>query len=182
MGSYQSKDKRQRGSIDVLPSGALRVRVYAGIDPVSKRRNYLTEIIPPGPNAEKQAENARTKLINSVEETTRRTYNRHPRKHIKPLIGREKVGSINADILDSFYAELRRCREHCQGKSFIEHRVPGPHDCTDRCRPYQCKPLAAWTVLKIHFILSGAFKRAVRWGWVNENPRRAVRVERRTAP
>ncbi|MGH3702584.1 MAG: hypothetical protein ACRDQY_24685 [Pseudonocardiaceae bacterium] len=40
---------RTRGSIDELPSGALRVRVYAGRDPVSKRRHDLIEIIPPGP-------------------------------------------------------------------------------------------------------------------------------------
>jgi hypothetical protein len=40
---------RVRGGIDELPSGALRVRVYAGLDPVSKRRHYLTEIIAAGP-------------------------------------------------------------------------------------------------------------------------------------
>lgn len=43
--------KRTRGEIETLPSGSLRVRVYAGIDPVSKRRHYLTETIPAGPNA-----------------------------------------------------------------------------------------------------------------------------------
>ena len=36
-----------RGSIDELPSGALRVRVYADRDPVSKRRHDLIEIILP---------------------------------------------------------------------------------------------------------------------------------------
>ena len=41
--------KRQRGGIDELPSGALRVRVYAGMDPISKRRLYLSEIVPAGP-------------------------------------------------------------------------------------------------------------------------------------
>ena len=40
---------RTRGSIDELPSGTLRVRVYAGQDPVSKRRHDLIEIISPGP-------------------------------------------------------------------------------------------------------------------------------------
>ncbi len=38
-----------RGEIEALPSGSLRVRVYAGIDPVSKKRNYLVETIPAGP-------------------------------------------------------------------------------------------------------------------------------------
>ena len=41
-------ETRQRGSIDALPSGALRVRVYSGMDPIAKRRMYLTEVVPPG--------------------------------------------------------------------------------------------------------------------------------------
>jgi hypothetical protein len=36
------------GSIDELPSDALRVRVYAGVDPVTKRRHDLIEVVPPG--------------------------------------------------------------------------------------------------------------------------------------
>jgi len=31
--------RKQRGAIDALPSGALRVRVYAGKDPISGRRH-----------------------------------------------------------------------------------------------------------------------------------------------
>jgi hypothetical protein len=65
--------KRQRGSIDQLPSGAYRVRVYAGLDPVTKKRRYLTEVIPAGPNAEREAEKVRTRLLNEVDER------RHPR-------------------------------------------------------------------------------------------------------
>ena len=52
----------------------------------------------------------------------------------------------------------------------LEHRVDGPHECNDRCRPHQCRPLAATTIRHIHFILSGAYKRAVRWRWVSVNP------------
>lgn len=43
--------KRQRGEIETLASGALRVKVYAGVDPLSGRRHYLRETIPPGPKA-----------------------------------------------------------------------------------------------------------------------------------
>jgi hypothetical protein len=35
----------------MLPSGAYRVRVYAGLDPLTGKRNYLTEVVPPGPKA-----------------------------------------------------------------------------------------------------------------------------------
>ena len=51
---------RQRGQIEALPSGALRVKVFAGRDPVSKRRLYLSETIPPGPRQARLAEQART--------------------------------------------------------------------------------------------------------------------------
>ena len=40
---------RGRGEVERLPSGSLRVRVYAGIDPVTKRKHYLTETVPAGP-------------------------------------------------------------------------------------------------------------------------------------
>ncbi|TNC21153.1 hypothetical protein [Amycolatopsis alkalitolerans] len=43
MASYAKRGKR--GSIDVLPSGALRVRVDAGVDPIRKREPYLTETV-----------------------------------------------------------------------------------------------------------------------------------------
>jgi len=42
---------RARGNIEELRSGALRVRVYAGIDPVTKKRHNLIEVVPPGPKA-----------------------------------------------------------------------------------------------------------------------------------
>jgi len=57
---------RKRGSIDELPSGALRVRVYAGIDPVSKRRHYLTEVILAGTKAVREARTARDRLVCEV--------------------------------------------------------------------------------------------------------------------
>jgi hypothetical protein len=46
-----SPRKRQTGGIHTLPSGSLRVRVYAGIDPVKKKKLYLEETVPAGPDA-----------------------------------------------------------------------------------------------------------------------------------
>jgi integrase len=60
--------RRQRGQIEKLPSGALRVKVYAGIDPISKRRLHLSETVPPGPRQARLAEEARTRLQNQVDE------------------------------------------------------------------------------------------------------------------
>ena len=59
---------KPRGRIETLPSGSLRVKVFAGIDPVSGRKHVLTEVIPPGPLAERQAERARTKRLAEVDE------------------------------------------------------------------------------------------------------------------
>jgi integrase len=173
----------------------LRVRVYAGVDPVSKRRHDLIEIIPPGPGAGKQARRVRDRLISQVEErrnprtnatvdqlleryldqfdgaaTTLTLYRGYVRNHISPFLGKTKVGALDADILDSFYAELRRCRDHCSGRPFVQHRTTVEHRCDGRCGQHRCRPLGATTVRHMHFILSGAYKRAVRWKWVTVNP------------
>lgn len=150
MGRTRDGQRRERGSIDELPSGALRVRVYAGIDPVSKRRHYLTEVIPAGPKAQREARAARDRLVREVEERrnprtaatvgqlleryldqfdgaprTLELYRGYVRKHIGPLLGDIKVAALDAEILDSFYAELRRCRDHCKGKrKELQHRTP----------------------------------------------------------
>jgi integrase len=61
-GPTKSANAPARG-IDELPSGALRVRVYSGTDPISKRRVYLTEVVPPGPKAGDEAGKVRTRLL-----------------------------------------------------------------------------------------------------------------------
>lgn len=194
--SSDAGKRRTKGSIQELPSGALRVSVYAGIDPVTKRRLYLKETIPAStPKLEQEADKVLRRLqvqvderrqprtnatvrqlverhleLARLEETTARRYHGLLKNHIEPLIGSEKVGRIDADILDSFYAELQRCRLHCDRRPFIEHRTDKPHVCDARCAQHVCRPLAASSVRQIHFILSGAFKRAVRWKWVSTNP------------
>ena len=63
----ESDRRRQtRGEIEALPSGSLRVRVYAGVDPVTKRRRYLQETVPAGPEAEREAEAVRARLLGEV--------------------------------------------------------------------------------------------------------------------
>ena len=59
---------RTRGGVEKLPSGSLRVSVYAGIDSVSNKRHYLVETIPAGPSAARDAERVRTRLLNQVDE------------------------------------------------------------------------------------------------------------------
>jgi hypothetical protein len=80
MASTSVARKRGRGEIETLPNGSLRVRVYAGIDPVSKKKHYLVETVPSGPAAAREAEKVRTRLLAHVDERrnrrTRATLNR----------------------------------------------------------------------------------------------------------
>lgn len=140
---------RQCGSIEELPSGALRASVYAGTDPLTKRRHYVREIIPAGPAAEAEAERVLRRLVTEVDErrspcttatvdqlldrhfellelepNTLATYRGLARTHIRPLIGNQKVGALRADMFDSFYAELRRCRANCDAMGCHPPRAP----------------------------------------------------------
>ena len=63
-----SRSRRSRGEIERLPSGSLRVRVYDGLDPASKKRRYLVETVPAGPEAAAEAERVRTRLVDEAAE------------------------------------------------------------------------------------------------------------------
>jgi integrase len=162
---------------------------------VTGKRHNLTAVIPPGPNADDEAERRRLDFLAQVDERrnprtkatidqlltryidqfdgapgTKSLYERHLRNHVRPMIGHVKVADLDPDILDSFYAELRRCRKHCTSRRTIDHRVAAEHECDDRCRPHSCKPLSASTIRQVHFLLSGAYRKAVRWRWVGFSP------------
>ena len=107
---------RQQGSIDELPSGALRVRVYAGTDPITKRRHGLVEVVPPGPKAWDQADEVRRRFLIEIKErrstrtaatvdqlldryldqhqggkSTVTGYRQYVDKHVRPFIGKRKI-------------------------------------------------------------------------------------------
>ncbi len=187
--SRGGKSRRPKGQIEELPSGGFRVSVYAGVDPITHRRVYMRASVPAGRKARSEAERVRTRLANDVYErrtpktdatvdqlvkrhlktaeleySTLSAYQVYVDKHISPLMGKVKISILSGEVFDSFYAELRRCRDHCSGaRRAVDHRTRRPHDCDSRCRPHQCKPLGASAIRQIHFILSGALSRAVRW-------------------
>lgn len=195
MAAKSGPRQRRRGSVRELPSGALQVRVYGGKDALTGKRNELVEVIPPGPRAAVEAEAARTRLLNQVDErrhprtsatvnqmldrhfelaklapATLSTYVGYAAKHIRPLIGTQQVGALDGGLFDSYYAELRRCRDHCDRRPRTDHRTSIDHVCDHRCGPHVCRPLGDSTVRQIHFILSGALRKAVRWRWIGANP------------
>src|ERR1700760_4011545 len=67
MASQPGRRRVARGEIERLPSGSLRVRVYAGLDPVTRKRRYLVATVPAGDTAERDAEAARTRLLQEVD-------------------------------------------------------------------------------------------------------------------
>ncbi|WP_202872846.1 tyrosine-type recombinase/integrase [Kribbella capetownensis] len=195
MAKVKAKPKRPRGQIETLPSGSLRVSVYAGLDPISKDRVYLRETVPAGPKAEDQAEAVLARFQLEVYERrhprtdatvdqllerhfkdaklgfkTAKNYRSQADKHVIPTIGRVKVRAVDADVMDSFYSELRRCRDHCDRQPRIDHRTNRAHECDERCKAHACEALSESSILYIHQILSGAFRRAVRLKWVTINP------------
>lgn len=124
--------------------------------------------MPAGPRAATLAEQALTRLLNQVDEkrnprtvstvnqlldqhlamldvdrSTLLNYQGQLRLHVRPFIGGEKVGAIDAAVLDSLYAELRRCRAHCRNRRGVDHRTDRPHECDHRCGPHVCRPLSA---------------------------------------
>lgn len=113
---------------------------------------------------------ARTRSAAIDTRSTISGYRGYVDKHVRPFIGQVKVSALDAEMLDSLYAELRRCRDHCSGRKQIQHRCAGSHQCDERCRKHECRPLANATIRKIHFVLGGAYKQAVRWRWVSTNP------------
>ncbi|SMD23594.1 GntR family transcriptional regulator [Lentzea albidocapillata] len=195
MGTSKQPKGRDRGGIEPLPSGALRVSVYAGVDPLTNRRNYLRETIPAGPTAEKEAEKVKTRFLNMVDEqrnprtkatvnklmdrylelldvdtNTRKGYEGYIRNHVRPLLGNLQVAKLDGETLDSFYTILRRCRKHCDGKPFVEHKTADKHECDVKRRQHTCKPLATSSIRQVHWCLSGALNRAKRWRWITVNP------------
>jgi hypothetical protein len=73
----RSSKRQRRGSMETLPSGSLRVKVYAGYDPVSGLRHYVDEVVPARLRAASGTEKARTRLLHEVDEQrkTRATVN-----------------------------------------------------------------------------------------------------------
>jgi integrase len=194
-GGTPSGRLRPRGNIEQLASGSLRVRVYAGVDALTGRDMYVKETIPAGRDAPAQARQALDELVKQVmegrqpktnasvrllierhlevatiERRGRESLRSYLNKHVAPLIGDRPIGSVNAQVLDCFYAELRRCRDHCDGHPTTTHHTAGKHACDRRCRQHVCTPLAAWTIRKIHYLLSAAYQTAIAWDWIAVNP------------
>ncbi|MET9020696.1 hypothetical protein ABZV93_11980 [Actinopolymorpha sp. NPDC004070] len=91
--------------------------------------------------------------VHEAERTTLAGYRRAAETRIKPALGRVSIAKLTPRVLEQFYAELRRCRNRCDGRPYVEHRTTEPHDCDEddgstrrRCQPHQSRPYAAATI------------------------------------
>jgi integrase len=199
---------RRRGNIRQRGS-SLQVRFFAGKDPVTGRDVYLTASISgTDRKAHKRAEDKLAEFRTQVnkqrstpssvklgyaiaewlrtsehEDSTREGYRGYITRTIRPALGDVPITKITARMLETFYAELRRCRVRCDRRPFIEHKAVGEHDCKSaKCTPHTCKPMAASTVRQIHSIISGTLNAAVRWDWTSTNPTKAAQRPRQKPP
>jgi integrase len=144
------RSRRERGSIE-RRGDSFRVKVYAGLDPITGRRIYLTG----STTDERQAEKIRTRLlaqvdaqrsartratlnaaiddwlqVHEVEETTMQGYRGYIERTIRPALGEEPVERITAKVLEEMYAELRRCSQRCRnGEPAVDHQTALPYEC-----------------------------------------------------
>ena len=148
------EQNRKRGNIEER-GGALRVRLYAGTDPVTGKQVYYRDTIQ-GTNkaAWKKAENKLAEFqakvakqrsaqssvtlayalsewmrTNELAKSTRKTYEGYIDRTIMPALGETPVHKLSARILEGLYTELRRCRNRCNGKPFVVHKRSSEQGC-----------------------------------------------------
>ncbi|MGH3849369.1 MAG: site-specific integrase, partial [Pseudonocardiaceae bacterium] len=200
--------ERLQGNIEVR-GDSLRIRVYAGPDPVTGTPVYLRETVRgTDDDARRTARRTLNRLVAEAqkarrpssavslghvidewlkvaehEDSTRETYTGYIERTIRPALGAMPISKLSVRHLETLYAELRRCRVRCDRKPFVEHKADGEHDCAEaKCRPHVCKPMAASTVRQIHSIISGALSTAVRWDWLESNPARLAQRPKQKPP
>lgn len=156
------------GSIRQRGKDTWQLRVYAGMDPGTRKQRWLAKTIHGSRRF------AAIQLRDLVEEAGRGRHRAgavvdllehwfevaspgwalstasHTRSiievYIKPYFGHLSVAKITTEDIDDFYSHLLRWG----GK--------------------RAQPLAPGTVARVHGVLHRAFAQAVRWGWISVNP------------
>ena len=140
--------RTRSGYIQQLPSGAFRVSVYAGTDPLTGRQIRLRRTckteraaeIELGKLLEQAAAGREPETAATVEQlldryvqvadwdlSTRKANEWYIRRTIKPALGRLQIRRVRGPVLDLLYAQLRRCSDPlCTGRAVTEHRNVPP--------------------------------------------------------
>jgi site-specific recombinase XerD len=220
--------RRQRGTIR-RRGNSLQVTVYAGLDPLTGKRMFLSESTTEPAEAERirrrlvaQVDDERGPKTNAsfgvalnawmrtheAEATTLDGYRGYVQRTIEPALSAVPLAQITAQVLEEFYADLRRCRRRCRdGEPAVDHRTsavhdcrsirhkrrpgrpgPEPHDCAAagcvfvECPPHACRPMAASSIRQVHWIISAVLAAAARWEWIRSNPADNAKKPKQRAP
>lgn len=135
--------RRQRGHIR-RRGGSFQVLVYAGVDPLTGKDNYLVESTRDEKEAQKiltrllsqvdEQRNARTKATlgaaldewlgnHEVEESTLDGYRGYVHRPIEPALGAVPIAKVTPKTLEDLYAALRRCRARCRWAPDLGNRT-----------------------------------------------------------
>lgn len=175
------KPRKPRGHIEERSNGTFRAVVSAGTDPFTGKRLYLKQTL----DTYAEAEVALTELLYQVDKQKvdkgnltvmevldkhravadpklkRRTKVRRDqliRDYIEPRFGGTfKAAKLKAEMLENYYALLQTCKHNAQLRA------------NHKGNEHKCEPLANSSIRAIHFILTSAFSRAVRWEYLDVN-------------
>ena len=155
------------GSITVLPSGSLRLRVYVGVDSKGREIQRSKTI---GPCSDRAAKKALARFAHECESLEGLDHNsdqitfaqlldqwldlktpnlapgtaddyRRVANAVKPTpLGRRRIRTIRASHIDTFYADLAR------------------------------NELGPARIRRYHHVISGALHQAAKWEWIDRNP------------
>ena len=118
------------------------------------------------------------------------------------------MAKVSAQVLEEFYADLRRCRHRCrQGEPAVDHRTAAEHECRTvrhkrrpgrpgrelhdcaaagcvvvECPPHRCRSMSPSSIRQVHWIISASLAAAVRWGWISSNSADIARKPKQRAP
>ncbi|MEA2433903.1 MAG: hypothetical protein QOG54_1360 [Actinomycetota bacterium] len=159
-----------KGSIRQRGRNSWEVRVYAGTDPATGRRNQVSRTVR-GTRGQAERElrdlvahanvgpkvGGRTNLGELLDRwfaanepdwavTTVRSTRSIIDRHLKPGLGEVLVRELSTAMIDGFYASLR-----------VDGAIGG-------------KPLSRGSVQRVHGVLHRALAQAMRWEWVWSNP------------
>jgi integrase len=156
---------------------SLQVQVYAGRDPLTGRKRYVSQQVPGQTKASmRQAKQVEARLLEEVGAGRHKGSRSRTMSELleRWLEWRPTVRPIAPTTVSSYRAAMDRYILPALGKlpvrqvdaatldAFYAHlRTRGGKD---------GRPLKASTVHEVHAVLSGALKQAVVWGWIGHNP------------